>query len=1257
MKNSSMQENGKENGLFAERGNKPLLVRFACVVTSACVALGAWGTDADWTYSGGSDGVTITGYTGSEKNLVVPATLDGNAVTAIGAKAFHKNTSLRSITIPGTVKTIGANAFRDCTEFRTVTLNEGLVSIAANAFIHTDLRAVTFPASLERLGQYAFYNNPSLKTVVFKSAVCGFTGDSDSTFDSRYFTSLNPDNSSKLHGPLGDTFASCTTLESVTFADGQEFLGKNMFYGCTALKTVKLGTAMTEIRRHAFCGCTALRGIELPSGLEVIGVSAFQACTDLRMITFPSSVLTIGANAFRGNQNLKTVTFSEGLEQIGANAFIGTGVVSLEFPATFDRLGQYAFYSCPSLKSVTFKSAVRGFDGDGDYLNDSRYFTSQVPDDSMRMHGQLGDVFASCTALESVVFSDDQEFVGKNMFFGCTALRDIALGTLTEEIRRHAFYGCSALQDIELTPSLETIGASAFQECTNLRAVAFPSSVMVIGANAFRGDQNLKTVTFSEGQEKIGANAFIGTGVVSMEFPATLDRLGQYAFYSCPSLKSVTFKSAVRGFDGDSDSLFDSRYFTSLNPDHSWRLHGPLGDVFASCTALESVVFSDDQEFLGKNMFFGCTALMDVVLGTWTAEIRRHAFYGCSALQEIVLPSNLEEIGDSAFRMCTDLRKITFPSSVAVIGANAFRGDSELKTVMFCEGLEKIGANAFIRTGVVSLDFPTTLDRVGQYAFYACQSLKAVTFKSVVRGFDNDGDYLSDSRYFTSQGPDDSMRMHGPLGDVFASCKALESVTFDEGQEFVGKNMFIGCIALKNVKLGSSLGEIRRHAFYGCTSLLTMGIPDSVESIGDSAFEACAALRYLTVPNNLSYLGAAAFRNCTALHYVAFLGSEAPTSVGANLFAKTKDRMTVYALSSARGWTGDTLVTGFPSDGLWNARPIREASMRPANAGAPYDWMFREVAYTVNRTTYTWPTPVMVTTTRFVHDRTHPVPATEIQYGDEFYLSYAFDEYWRGEDGVALTNRFTLTGPVTRTFELVRDGLGKEAAFWWETNRVEAALTRLPPGAYTLTCELNAGHVMPETDWANNVTSITFRIIGEAVSLPSVVGDAAADVTGDAEAGFVVKPSASMKTVDVTIPEGIDPAKVTVEVSVTADAVIPHGATVRVVNAGHDVTSWVEMPTADASGTIRLSGLTVKATVAQEVLSAASGASFKMVGGKPSLTTAPTKPGLVYTVREGTTLGTFVDGASTVGNGAPWAPPLTAKGTSGFYTIRIGTGR
>ena len=1249
MKSSWMQEKGKENGPFAERGGGGLLVRLACVVTSACVALGAWGADADWTYTGGSDGVTITGYTGSEKNLVVPSTLDENPVTAIGAKAFYKNTSLRSITIPGTVKTIGANAFRDCTEFRTVTLSEGLVSIAANAFIHTDLRTVTFPASLERLGQYAFYNNPSLKTVVFKNVVRGFNGDADVNGN---YTYLVPDNGTSPHGQLGEVFASCTALESVTFASGQTFVGKNMFFGCTALKNVNLGSSLMEIRRHAFYGCTALRGIELPTSLETIGESAFQGCTALRTVSFPPSVFSIGSAAFRGDLNLKTVTFSEGLEQIGANAFIGTGVVSLEFPSTFDRLGQYAFYGCPSLKAVTFKSAVRGFDGDYDHLPENNHAYVK-PDNKYSLHGQLGEVFASCTALESVTFADDQEFIGKNMFFGCTALKDVAFGTWTAEIRRHAFYGCSALQGIEFPSNLETIGASAFQGCTDLRTVSFPPSVFSIGSAAFRGDLNLKTVTFSEGLEQIGANAFIGTGVVSLEFPSTFDRLGQYAFYACPSLKTVTFRSAVRGFDGDADN---NGNYTYLDPDNKPSLHGQLGEAFASCMALESVTFADDQEFVGKNMFFGCTALKDVTLGTWTAEIRRHAFYGCSALQEIAFPSNLEAIGLSAFQGCTDLRTVTFPPSVVTVETAAFRGDLNLKTVTFSEGLEQIGANAFIGTGVVSLEFPSTFDRLGQYAFYACPSLKAVTFKNAVRGFDGDYDHLPKNNH-TYVNPDNKSSLHGQLGEAFASCTALESVTFDDGQEFLGKNMFLGCTALKNVKLGSSLGEIRRHAFYGCTSLLTLEIPDSVESIGDSAFEACAALRYLTVPNNLSYLGAAAFRNCTALHYVAFLGSEAPTSVGANLFTGTKDRMTVYARSSAKGWTGDTLVTGFPSDGLWNARPIREATMRPADAGAPYDWMFHEVAYTVNRTAYTWPTPVMVTTTRFVHNRTHPVPATEIQYGDEIYLSCAFDEYWRGEDGVALTNRFTLTGPVTRTFELVRDGLGKDDAFWWETNRVEAALTRLPPGAYTLTCELNAGHAMPETDWANNVTSITFRIVGEAVNMPSVVGDDAADVTGDAEAGFVVKPSASMKTVDVMIPEGIDPAKVTVEVPVTVDAVIPHGATVRVVNAGHDVTSWVEMPTADASGTIHLSGLAVKAVVAQEVLSAASGASFAMVDGIPCLTTAPTKPGLVYTVREGTTLGTFVDGASTVGDGAPWTPPLTATGTSGFYTIRIGTGR
>ena len=81
----------------------------------------------------------------------------------------------------------------------------------------------------------------------------------------------------------------------------------------------------------------------------------------------------------------------------------------------------------------------------------------------------------------------------------------------------------------------------------------------------------------------------------------------------------------------------------------------------------------------------------------------------------------------------------------------------------------------------------------------------------------------------------------------------------------------------------------------------------------------------------------------------------------------------------------------------------------------------------------------------------------------------------------------------------------------------------------------------------------------------------------------------------------------------------------------------------------------VKQSVADESLDASKGATFAVSGDGPVLTTAATKPGLTYTLREGATLGTLSDGDTKQGDGQPWTPTLTVKGgTSGFYRIKVG---
>lgn len=116
--------------------------------------------------------VTIDKYTGTDTNIVIPATIGGNPVTAIKGYAFEFCTSLKSITIPASVKTIYNGAFYGCTSLANVYFNEGLQVIGGYAFENTALTAVSLPFTINSIGSYAFADNYANST---HTPVTGFT--------------------------------------------------------------------------------------------------------------------------------------------------------------------------------------------------------------------------------------------------------------------------------------------------------------------------------------------------------------------------------------------------------------------------------------------------------------------------------------------------------------------------------------------------------------------------------------------------------------------------------------------------------------------------------------------------------------------------------------------------------------------------------------------------------------------------------------------------------------------------------------------------------------------------------------------------------------------------------------------------------------------------------------------------------------------------------------------------------------------------
>ncbi|MBP6880317.1 leucine-rich repeat domain-containing protein [Candidatus Saccharibacteria bacterium] len=102
------------------------------------------------------------------RDVDIPASIGGSAVTAIGNGAFNDN-SLTTLTIPNTVSTIGENAF-STNKLATVIIPNSVVALGRNSFSINDLTALTISNQITAIDSTTFAAN-KLVLVTLPSSV------------------------------------------------------------------------------------------------------------------------------------------------------------------------------------------------------------------------------------------------------------------------------------------------------------------------------------------------------------------------------------------------------------------------------------------------------------------------------------------------------------------------------------------------------------------------------------------------------------------------------------------------------------------------------------------------------------------------------------------------------------------------------------------------------------------------------------------------------------------------------------------------------------------------------------------------------------------------------------------------------------------------------------------------------------------------------------------------------------------------------
>lgn len=708
-------------------------------------------------------------------------------------------------------------------------------------------------------------------------------------------------------------------VRKVVFPEGMTILGRQQFYGNSSIEEVILPSTLVEMGDYVFQGTSALKEVIIPGSLRTYSYCNFMYSGVERVIFEEgASIDGFGSFGFYQCRNLKEIQLPN-FKSFGYGCFRECiNLTSIVIPETVTAFGSsQVFYYLPKLRSMTWLSsnpiALQANSLDR-HASDVHYY---VPADAVENYKATWSQYADkIHSIDEYSYDENGYVTGYN-------------GTETSLI---------------IPAHAKGIAEGAFANNANITVVYMPTAIRSFGASAFDGASNLADVALPTFLESIPAKAFQGTAIESINVPATVTSLGDYAFNNCGKLASITINNRTPATLGtgvfaniaeDAEFIVPEQTMSAYK--EAWADYADLMQEVNPWTIVDGVlsgydgiggdiVIPEGVTSIASYTFQNNGKITSVRIPESVTKLGDEVFKGATYLTKVEWTENITEIGTGLFDGCIRLEDIKWVISVNEIPDYTFEACTSLKYFTIPEGITSLGHYAFFNSGVIDMVIPSTVTNLGMFmgmkstwetltvygnissainqAFGQLYNLKWAKFYGNVTGEFNGYDFAES----------DLMEFVEFYGDVYSIANwCFNNMDSLKRAEFFGNVNSIGGLAFDNCPV---LEEVIFHKNFG-------GI-DTEGTYHPGAFAFCPKLTHFTVTEDNEYLtvdeyGVLYNKDMTVVYMQApnwdydgvYVMPDTVTYVSDYAFTGTRYGTINFCYMSSGGWTASLGVVAY----------------------------------------------------------------------------------------------------------------------------------------------------------------------------------------------------------------------------------------------------------------------------------------------------------------------------------------------------------